>query len=107
MQSESFVNGPSLALVGLNVGDKVSYRYTLHAPEGGPELCTSPWSVLSEYTNSGKLQQLYVGDGYAAMDTTRKIYRRTIESDKVGKLVATIKGHGILTWPTEVRHGSV
>jgi hypothetical protein len=55
---------------------------------------------------AGRLRQIYIGDGYAAREMTRKIYRRTSETDKTGTLVATISGHGIMQWPEE-KGGSI
>lgn len=85
-------------LTGLNVGDEVSYRYTVLS--AADEL-SSPWSPSEVHAQPGKLQQIYVGDGYAATEVTRRIYRRTSDNDAVGSLVDTIKGHGILTWPED------
>jgi hypothetical protein len=101
--ANSFVPAPPETLEGLNDTDTVAYRYTLHDPVDDTVLSCSPWGPYTKHTaEGGKLQQIYVGDGYAAMKTTRKIYRRTSKADWVGVLVGTITGHGILKWPEDV-----
>jgi hypothetical protein len=101
------VSVPIKALAALQVGDKIAYRYALHPDADMPQLSSSPWSDWVVNVEAGKLQQIYVGDGYATVDITRKIYLRTSESDEVGKLVATIRGHGIMTWPEDDHKASI
>ncbi|KAK0625009.1 hypothetical protein B0T17DRAFT_531665 [Bombardia bombarda] len=96
---------------GLRVGDKVSYKFTLQladkgAPVGGV-LQSSEWSGWVECTEAGKIPEMYIGDGFAATNTARKIYQRREATDSEGKLVATVVGHGILTWPSAKHHSSV
>jgi len=101
------VQVPKDAEDALAEGTQLSFRFSLHSDASGPELFSSPWSDFVRYDNGGKIRPMYIGDGFAAMDTTRKLYCRTSVTDLVGKLVATIRGRGIMTWPEEVQSGSI
>lgn len=98
-KNAAMLAAPQEALIGLEKGSKVSYRVALHEDAKSPELFSTPWSKLADGALYGKLRPIYVGDGFAAKNTTRKIYRRISEDDKVGILVATLTGHGVMQWP--------
>ena len=85
----------------------MSFRFGLRPKPTDSVLFSSPWSDFVAYDEVGKLQQMYIGDGSASMDTTRTIYLRTAASDIFGKEVGTITGHGIMTWPQDVHPGGI
>lgn len=79
------------------------FWYTIHESKDAQKvLAKSPRSSSIIYEKASELKQLYIGDGFAAMNTTRRIYRSTSENDDVGTLVDIITGHCIMFWPQEV-----
>jgi hypothetical protein len=66
-----------------------------------------PWSAQIPYDEDGKFRQIYIGDGFAALDTSRQIFIRTRLDDDEGLELDRIDGYGILVWPREVKRGSV
>ena len=100
---EKYVKAPESALAGLNVGNQMWFWYTIHESKDAPKvLARSPRSSAIIYEKASELKQLYVGDGNAAMNTSRRIYRSTSKDDNVGTLVDIITGHCIMLWPQEV-----
>lgn len=84
----------------LQGASKVSFRFDLRPEKDGAVFSASPWSDFVEIKD-GKIAPMYIGDGYAAVNTMRKVYLRTADTDTSGIEVASLTGHGIMTWPQE------
>lgn len=93
------MTAPKKLVDNLNGASKVAFRFGLHISDG-PELSGSPWSDYFE-VKDGKIAPMYFGDGYAAVDTLRKVYMRTADTDVNGVEVVWLTGHGILIWPED------
>ncbi|KAF2823646.1 hypothetical protein CC86DRAFT_457320 [Ophiobolus disseminans] len=92
--------GDCEAISSLKLGDNVSFCFALFAENSDVELARSKWSDWTEIKNVGEIPQMNIGDGFAQIETIRKIRVKTVPTnDSDGKLVATIKGHGVLTFP--------